>query len=80
MGVAHPRWGETPVAVVVKVPDRDVSEQELIDLCRQQLASYKKPSAVVFRDTLPRNATGKVLKRVLRDELEGSRPLSFGPQ
>ena len=80
VGVAHPRWGETPVAVVVKVPDRDVNEQELIDLCRQQLASYKKPSAVVFRDTLPRNATGKVLKRVLRDELEGSRPQTVGPQ
>ena len=80
VGVAHPRWGETPVAVVVKVPDRDVDEQELIALCRQRLAGYKKPSAVVFRDTLPRNATGKVLKRVLRDELEGSRPQSVGPQ
>jgi hypothetical protein len=57
VGVAHPRWGETPVAVVVKVPDREVNEQELIDLCREQLASYKKPSAVVFRDALPRNAT-----------------------
>jgi fatty-acyl-CoA synthase len=80
VGVAHPRWGETPVAVVVKAPGRDVNERELIDLCREQLASYKKPSAVVFRDALPCNATGKVLKRVLRDELEGSRPQTVGSQ
>jgi fatty-acyl-CoA synthase len=40
---------------------------ELIEHCRERLASYKKPSAVVFVDALPRNATGKVLKRELRE-------------
>ena len=80
IGIPHPRWGETPVAVVVKVADRRVDEQELIDLCRQQLASYKKPSAVVFRDSLPRNATGKVVKKILRDELEANEPQRSAPQ
>jgi fatty-acyl-CoA synthase len=69
VGVPHPKWGETPVAVVATVPGGQAGEDELIDLCRRRLASYKKPSAVVFRDELPRNATGKLLKRTLRDEL-----------
>jgi acyl-CoA synthetase (AMP-forming)/AMP-acid ligase II len=67
VGVAHPRWVETPLAVVVAAPGAEVGEEELIALCRERLAGYKKPSAVVFVDELPRNAAGKVLKRQLRD-------------
>jgi fatty-acyl-CoA synthase len=67
VGVPHPRWVETPLAVVVPAPDAEVSEEELIEHCRERLAGYKKPSAVVFVDILPRNAAGKVLKRELRD-------------
>jgi fatty-acyl-CoA synthase len=67
IGVAHPRWVETPVAVVVPAAGTDPSEEELIALCRERLAGYKKPSAVVFVEELPRNAAGKVLKRELRD-------------
>jgi fatty-acyl-CoA synthase len=67
VGVPHPRWVETPLAVVVAEPGAEVSEEELIALCRERLAGYKKPSAVVFVDELPRNAAGKVLKRQLRD-------------
>jgi acyl-CoA synthetase (AMP-forming)/AMP-acid ligase II len=65
--VAHPRWVETPLAVVVAAPGVEVGEAELIDHCRERLAGYKKPSSVVFVDELPRNAAGKVLKRRLRD-------------
>src|SRR5437773_1984646 len=68
IGVPHPKWVETPLAVVVPAKDAQPSEQELIDLCRRELAGYKKPSGVVFTDELPRNAAGKVLKRNLRDE------------
>jgi fatty-acyl-CoA synthase len=67
VGVPHPRWVETPLAVVVAAPDAEVSEEDLIEHCRERLAGYKKPSAVVFVDILPRNAAGKVLKRELRD-------------
>ena len=69
IGVSHPRWVETPLAVVVPEAGATVEEQELIDLCRQELAGYKKPSGVVVVDQLPRNAAGKVLKRNLREEL-----------
>jgi fatty-acyl-CoA synthase len=67
IGVPHPRWVETPLAVVVRADGVEVDEDELIALCRERLAGYKKPSAVVFVDELPRNAAGKVLKRQLRD-------------
>jgi fatty-acyl-CoA synthase len=67
IGVPHPRWVETPLAVVVAEPGAEVGEDELIDHCRARLAGYKKPSAVVFVDDLPRNAAGKVLKRQLRE-------------
>ena len=62
VGAPHPRWGETPVAFVVG----DAVEQELIEHCREYLASYKKPTAIHFVTSLPRNAAGKVLKRELR--------------
>jgi acyl-CoA synthetase (AMP-forming)/AMP-acid ligase II len=62
-----PKWGEKVVAVVsARAP---VDEAELIAFCRERLAAYKKPRHVVFVDALPKNASGKVLKRELRDRL-----------
>jgi len=71
IGVPHPRWVETPLAVVVRAPGAEVTEDDLIGLCRRELAGYKKPSGVVFVDELPRNASGKILKRNLREEQGG---------
>jgi fatty-acyl-CoA synthase len=69
LGIPHPRWVETPLAVVVpEAGASEVTEAELIEHCRERLAGYKKPSAVVFADSLPRNAAGKVLKRQLREQ------------
>ncbi len=68
VGIPHPRWVETPLAVVVLGPGAEASEAELIEHCRERLAGYKKPSAVVFAEAIPRNAAGKVLKRQLREE------------
>ena len=68
IGVPHPRWVETPVAFVVsRRGAREPDEADLIAHCRQYLAGYKKPSAIVIVDELPRNAGGKVLKRQLRE-------------
>jgi acyl-CoA synthetase (AMP-forming)/AMP-acid ligase II len=67
VGVPHPRWVETPLAFVVPDGDATPTEDELVAHCRERLAGYKKPSAVVFVDALPRNAAGKVLKRELRE-------------
>ncbi|MCC6000595.1 MAG: long-chain fatty acid--CoA ligase [Pararhodobacter sp.] len=62
VGQPDPRWGETPVAFVVRAPGSTLSEAEVIAYCKGHIASYKKPSRVVFLDTLPRNASGKIRK------------------
>ena len=67
VGIDHPRWVETPLAVVILHDGAHATEEELIEHCRGALAGYKKPSGVVFVDALPRNAAGKVLKRELRE-------------
>ena len=68
VGRPHPRWGETPVAVVVPVPGRPAPPiGEPRDHARRELAAYKLPTAVETVERLPRNASGKVLKFELRD-------------
>jgi acyl-CoA synthetase (AMP-forming)/AMP-acid ligase II len=67
VGRPDERWGEVPVAFVVASPTTSTTADELIDLCRGQLAKFKVPKDVVFIDALPRNPSGKVLKRELRD-------------
>ncbi|MCE3550473.1 long-chain-fatty-acid--CoA ligase [Pseudonocardia sp. RS11V-5] len=66
----HEKWGETPVAVVVPLdPAAPPSLDDLTEWCRTRLASYKKPTRVLVLDALPRNASGKVLKPVLRQQV-----------
>ncbi|MCI0848078.1 MAG: AMP-binding protein [Chloroflexi bacterium] len=67
IGVPDVEWGEEVRAVVVGRSDR-VTEEQVIEFCREKLAGYKRPRSVVFVGELPRNAMGKVLKRDLRDE------------
>jgi long-chain acyl-CoA synthetase len=66
IGVPHDRWGETPKALVVLRADMSSSEAELIEFTRTSLARYKCPTSVEFVDVIPRNASGKVLKKELR--------------
>ena len=66
IGVPHEKWGETPLAFVVKRNGMDVTEAAVLAFCRASLAGYKCPSAVVFREELPRNPSGKLLKKDLR--------------
>jgi acyl-CoA synthetase (AMP-forming)/AMP-acid ligase II len=67
IGVPDERWGETVKAVVVRAPGAEVTEAELIEHCRSQLARYKCPTSVDWVDALPRNPSGKVLKKDLRE-------------
>lgn len=68
VGIPHEKWVETPRAVVVASdPSDPPTEEELIAFTKERLASYKKPTSVVVVDELPRNASGKVLKTVLRE-------------
>ena len=59
-------WGEAVKAVVVRKPGAEVSEAELIAYARERIAQFKAPKSVDFVDVLPRNPSGKILKRVLR--------------
>jgi fatty-acyl-CoA synthase len=63
------KWGETPCAFVTLKRDVKVSEQEIIDFCRDNLAHFKAPKTVVFGD-LPKTSTGKVQKFKLRELAE----------
>ncbi|MGV6806468.1 MAG: AMP-binding protein [bacterium] len=63
------RWGEVPVAVVVLKEGEDLTFETLNAFCREQLASFKCPKALILMDELPRNPSGKILKRVLRDRV-----------
>ena len=69
IGIPDERRGETVKAFVVRHPDRQVSEADLTGFCREQLAAYKVPTAIEFRDDLPKSAALKTLRRVLRDEV-----------
>ncbi|MEV0151863.1 MULTISPECIES: long-chain fatty acid--CoA ligase [unclassified Nonomuraea] len=66
VGVPHESHGEEVKAYVIRTPDATVTEAELIAWCRANMAGYKYPRIVEFRDTLPMTATGKILKRELR--------------
>jgi fatty-acyl-CoA synthase len=66
VGLPHERWGETPHAFVVLRDGEKTSEEELITFTRDRLAHFKAPRGVTFVDELPKTATGKIQKFVLR--------------
>jgi fatty-acyl-CoA synthase len=66
VGLPHERWGEAPHAFVVLRPDSKASEDELIEFARSHLAHFKAPHGVTFLDELPKTATGKIQKYILR--------------
>ena len=67
IGVPDDTWGETVKAMVVRAPGADITADTVIALCRDRLAHYKCPTSVDFVKTLPRNPSGKILKRELRE-------------
>ena len=62
------RWGEVPCAVVVLKDGAEASEAELVDFCREHLAHFKCPKRIDFIEGLPRTATGKIQKNLLREQ------------
>ncbi|MBI2766480.1 MAG: long-chain-fatty-acid--CoA ligase [Chloroflexi bacterium] len=68
IGVPSEKWGETPKALIVLRDGATASEQEIIDFSRQHLAHFKAPTSVDFVPSLPRTATGKLQKFVIRDQ------------
>jgi len=70
-GIAHPRWIEAVVAVVVPRPGATIDAEDVLTHCRSAMAGYKTPKYVVIADSLPKNPSGKILKRTLRHEHAG---------
>ena len=75
IGVPSEKWGETIKALVVLATGSSVDEAELIAYCKLQLAGFKTPTSVEFRDAIPRTSTGKVQKFKLREEYWASQDL-----
>lgn len=69
IGMPDDRWIEMVTAVVVVNPGQEITEQELVDYCKDNLAGYKVPKKVIIMDAMPVSPSGKVLKRVLREQL-----------
>ena len=66
VGMPHEKWGEAPHAFVVLRPDASATEAEIIQFLRGRLAHFKAPHGVTFLEQLPKTATGKIQKYVLR--------------
>lgn len=73
IGQPSAKWGESPLAVVVKA-DPSLTEEEVLGWCNGKLSRFKLPKAAVFIDEIPRNPSGKVLKRLLREQFPGGAP------
>lgn len=68
VGKPDPKWGEIPKAFIVKKTGAEVTEEDIVNWCRENLASYKCVKEVEFIEQLPRNAVGKILKNVLKQK------------
>ncbi len=71
IGVPDSRWVQSVRAVVIRHDGADVTEDELIEHCRERIASYKKPRSVVFTDELPRTAQGLVDRDAVDERFGG---------
>jgi acyl-CoA synthetase (AMP-forming)/AMP-acid ligase II len=79
LGTPDPKWGESVVAALVLREGHTVTAAEIGAFCKERIASYKKPKFVCYVPALPRNASGKVLKRELRERIAaGDLPLDAG--
>jgi acyl-CoA synthetase (AMP-forming)/AMP-acid ligase II len=74
IGLPSEKWGESPLAIVVR-RDESLTVKDLMEHCRGKLAGYKRPQVVEFVDQIPRNPSGKILKRVLREQFPGPAPV-----
>ena len=74
IGQPSAKWGESPFAIVVSSDD-SLSERDVIEFCQGKLAGYKRPQGAAFLDEIPRNPSGKILKRVLREQFPGPAPV-----
>ena len=72
VGVPDEKSGETVKAFIQVNPGETCTEEEILQFCKENMAGYKRPRQIEFRDAIPVSAVGKVLRRVLRDEERGT--------
>jgi long-chain acyl-CoA synthetase len=77
-GIPHEKWGETVHAVVVKAAGQDPTPEEIITFARERIAPFKCPTSVSFAEALPRNPSGKILRRELRTPFWEGRDRNVG--
>ena len=69
IGLPDPKWGELVTALIVKVPEATVTEQDIVEFCKHKIAGFKVPKKIIWRtETLPRTPTGKVTKYLLVEQ------------
>ena len=73
IGLPDEKWGERVTVIVIRKPGltgKDISEQDIINCCKDKIASYKRPKEIIFiePEDMPRTGTGKILHRILRDK------------
>jgi O-succinylbenzoate-CoA ligase len=73
IGKESAKWGESPFAIVVR-DDDNLTENDVLKFCSEKLAKFKQPKGVTFIDQIPRNPSGKILKRVLREQFPEPSP------
>jgi long-chain acyl-CoA synthetase len=73
VGIADPYRGETVKAFIVLKKGETATAEEIMAFCREKLAAYKVPKSVEFRESLPKSAIGKVLRKILRAEEEAKK-------
>ncbi len=69
VGVPHEKWGETGAAFVIKKPGSEITEEEVLNYCKEYLAKFKLPKHIVFLNEFPKNATGKIDKKEIKSKL-----------
>ncbi len=73
IGQPSEQWGESPFAIIVRSDD-SLQEADVLEFCRGRLAGFKIPKGLAFVDEVPRNPSGKILKRILREQFPGPAP------
>lgn len=68
VGIPDPIWGEEVFAFIVPAPNAKLTEQEIIEYCKKNLADFKCPKKVIFKDALPKTATGKIQKHIIVEQ------------
>ena len=71
IGVPHPKWDERPLLLVIKKQGMDLTREQMLEFMRDKIAKWWLPDDVVFVDSLPHTATGKLLKTKLREQFHG---------